>query len=146
MDFQILAKGIALAGCAIGAGCSLIAGIGPGIGEGNAVAKALEAIGRQPECKGDVTSTMLLGCAIAETTGIYGFVTGLLLIFVAAITRTPSRGNSNACRCTGGKRLDTAEALTSMPASARSISGIVMLSSPLQRLHTLNPRCPSARQ
>ena len=72
-----------IAGCAIGAGCSLIAGIGPGIGEGNAVAKALEAIGRQPECKGDVTSTMLLGCAVAETTGIYGFVTGLLLIFVA---------------------------------------------------------------
>ena len=44
MDFQLLAKGIALAGCAIGAGCALIAGIGPGIGEGNAVAKALEAI------------------------------------------------------------------------------------------------------
>ena len=87
MDFTVLAKGIALAGCAIGAGLALIAGIGPGIGEGNAVAKALEAIGRQPECrsevKGDVTSTMLLGCAIAETTGIYGFVTGLLLIFVA---------------------------------------------------------------
>ena len=61
MDFQILAKGIALAGCAIGAGLALIAGIGPGIGEGNAVAKALEAIGRQPECKGDVTGTMLLG-------------------------------------------------------------------------------------
>ena len=80
-DFQLLAKGIALAGCAIGAGAALIAGIGPGIGEGNAVSKALEAIGRQPECKGDVTSTMLLGCAIAETTGIYGFVTGLLLIW-----------------------------------------------------------------
>ena len=47
-DFQLLAKGIALAGCAIGAGAALIAGIGPGIGEGNAVAKALEAIGRQP--------------------------------------------------------------------------------------------------
>lgn len=83
MDFTVLAKGITLAGCAIGAGLSLIAGIGPGIGEGNAVSKALEAIGRQPECKGDVTSTMLLGCAVAETTGIYGFVTGLLLIFVA---------------------------------------------------------------
>ena len=64
-------------------GLALIAGIGPGIGEGYAVGKACEAIGRQPECKGDVTSTMLLGCAIAETTGIYGFVTGLLLIFVA---------------------------------------------------------------
>ena len=83
MDFEILAKGITLAGCAIGAGCALIAGIGPGIGEGNAVAAACQAIGRRPECKGDVTSTMLLGCAIAETTGIYGFVTGLPLIFVA---------------------------------------------------------------
>ena len=83
MDFTVLAKGIALAGCAIGAGLALIAGIGPGIGEGNAVASALEAIGRQPECRSEVTSTMLLGCAIAETTGIYGFVTGLLLIFVA---------------------------------------------------------------
>ena len=82
-EMQFLARGIALAGCGIGAGCALIAGIGPGIGEGNAAAKALEAIGRQPEGKGDVTSTMLLGCAIAETTGIYGFVTGLLLIFVA---------------------------------------------------------------
>jgi F-type H+-transporting ATPase subunit c len=77
------AQATVLAGQAIGAGLAMIAGIGPGIGEGNAVAKALEAIGRQPECKGDVTSTMLLGCAIAETTGIYGFVTGLLLIFVA---------------------------------------------------------------
>ena len=74
---------IVLAGCAIGAGLALIAGIGPGIGEGYAVGQALSAIGRQPECKGDVTSTMLLGCAIAETTGIYGFVTSLLLIFVA---------------------------------------------------------------
>ena len=81
MDFTVLAKGIALAGCAIGAGCSLIAGIGPGIGEGNAVAKALEAIGRQPECKGDVTSTMLLGCAVAESTGIYGLVIALILLF-----------------------------------------------------------------
>ena len=81
MDFQFLAKGIALAGCALGAGIALIAGVGPGIGE--AVAHALDAIGRQPECKGDVTSTMILGCALAETTGIYGFVTGLLLIFVA---------------------------------------------------------------
>ena len=79
----MLEKAIILAGCAVGAGLALIAGIGPGIGEGYAVGKACEANGRQPECKGDVTSTMLLGCAIAETTGIYGFVTGLLLIFVA---------------------------------------------------------------
>lgn len=78
-----LAIGLILGGCAIGAGLALIAGIGPGIGEGNAVAKACEAIGRQPESKGAVTSTMLMGCAIAETTGIYGLVIGILLIFVA---------------------------------------------------------------
>ena len=78
-----LAIGIILGGCALGAGCAMIAGIGPGIGEGNAVAKACEAIGRQPECKGDVTSTMLMGCAIAETTGLYALVIAILLIFVA---------------------------------------------------------------
>ena len=78
-----MAKAIVMAGCAVGAGLSLIAGIGPGIGEGYAVGKACEAIGRQPECTGSVTSTMILGCAISETTGIYGFVTGLLLIFLA---------------------------------------------------------------
>ena len=78
-----LAISIILGACALGAGMAMIAGIGPGIGEGNAVAKACEAIGRQPECKGDVTSTMLMGCAIAETTGLYALVIAILLIFVA---------------------------------------------------------------
>ena len=78
-----IAIGIILGCCALGAGMAMIAGIGPGIGEGNAVAKACEAIGRQPECKSDVTSTMILGCGIAETTGIYALVIELLLIFVA---------------------------------------------------------------
>ena len=78
-----LAIGIILGCCALGAGCAMIAGIGPGIGEGNAVAKACEAIGRQPESKGAVTSTMIMGCAISETTGIYSLVIAILLIFVA---------------------------------------------------------------
>ena len=60
----------------------MIAGIGPGIGEGYAVGKACEAIGRQPESKGTVQSTMILGCAIAETTGIYGFIVAIILMFV----------------------------------------------------------------
>ena len=78
-----LAIGIILGCCALGAGIAMVAGIGPGIGEGNAVAKACEAIGRQPESKSAVTSTMLMGCAIAETTGIYALVIAILLIFVA---------------------------------------------------------------
>ena len=81
-----LAIGFILGCCALGAGLAMIAGIGPGIGEGNAVAKACEAIGRQPESKGAVTSTMIMGCAISETTGIYSLIIAILLIFVAPIT------------------------------------------------------------
>ena len=81
-----LTIGIILGCCALGAGIAMIAGIGPGIGEGNAVAKACEAIGRQPESQGAVRSTMIMGCAIAETTGIYALVIAILLIFVAPNT------------------------------------------------------------
>ena len=70
-------------GCAIRACIAMISGFGPGIGEGYIAGKAIEAMSRQPEMKGELTSTMFLGIACAETTGIYGFVTGLLLIFVA---------------------------------------------------------------
>lgn len=84
-----LAIGIMLACCALGAGiCMGIGAIGPAIGEGNAVAKSCEAIGRQPEAKGAVTSTMVMGCAIAETTGLYSLVIAILLIFVAPNTFT----------------------------------------------------------
>jgi len=78
-----IAIAIILGCCALGAGLAMIAGIGPGIGEGHAVAKACEAIGRQPESKGAVTTTMLMGCAVAETTGLYALVIAILLIFVA---------------------------------------------------------------
>ncbi len=79
-----IAIGIILGCCALGAGvCMGIGAIGPGLGEGTAVSKACEAIGRQPESKGAVTSTMIMGCAIAETTGIYSLVVAILLIFVA---------------------------------------------------------------
>ena len=79
-----LAIGIILGCCALGAGiCMGIGAIGPGIGEGNAVASACEAIGRQPEAKSEISSTMIMGCAIAETTGLYALIIAILLIFVA---------------------------------------------------------------
>ncbi|MGN1098287.1 MAG: ATP synthase F0 subunit C [Clostridia bacterium] len=74
-------RAIVLAASAIGAGLAMIAGIGPGIGQGFAAGKGAEAVGRQPEAKGDVTTTMLLGCAVAESTGIYGLVVALILLF-----------------------------------------------------------------
>ncbi len=78
-----LAIAIIFAGIAIGAGNAMIAGIGPGIGEGYAVGKALEAIARQPEMKSSLTTTLIMGVALAETTGIYALVIAILLIFVA---------------------------------------------------------------
>ena len=69
--------------CAIGAGlCMGIGAIGPAIGEGNAVGKALEGMARQPEVSGTLRSTMIMGCAIAETTGIYSLVVALLIMFL----------------------------------------------------------------
>lgn len=67
---------------ALGAGVAMIAGIGPGIGQGYAAGKAVEAVGRQPEAKGDITSMLLMGAAVAETTGIYGLVIAIILLFV----------------------------------------------------------------
>ncbi|MCQ2529126.1 MAG: ATP synthase F0 subunit C [Saccharofermentans sp.] len=78
-----IAIGIILSGCALGAGIAMLAGIGPGIGEGQAVASACEAIGRQPESQSAVTTTMIMGCALAETTGLYALVIAILLIFLA---------------------------------------------------------------
>ncbi len=79
---ELMARAIVLAGQGIGAGLALIAGIGPGIGEGYAVGKAIETIGRQPEAKSSATSTMFIGCAVAESTGIYGLLIGLALLFM----------------------------------------------------------------
>ena len=69
-------------GCsAVGAGLAVIAGIGTGIGQGYAAGKAAEAVGRQPEARGNIMSTMLVGDAVAETSAIYGLVIAILLLF-----------------------------------------------------------------
>ena len=78
-----LANAIEIAGKAIGAGlCMGIGAIGPGVGEGTAVAHALDGMARQPEVSGNLRTTMILGCAIAETTGIYSLVIALLIMFL----------------------------------------------------------------
>ena len=69
-------------GCsAIGAGLAVIAGIGPGVGQGIAAGQGAAAVGRTPGAKGDIMSTMLLGQAVAETTGLYGLFIALLLMY-----------------------------------------------------------------
>ena len=65
---------------AIGAAIAVLTGIGAGIGIGLATSKAVEAIARQPEEAGNINKTLLLGCALAEATSIYGLVVAILLI------------------------------------------------------------------
>lgn len=75
-------QAIATLGKAIGAGlCMGVGAIGPAIGEGNAVSKALEGMARQPEAAGDLRTTMIMGCAITETTGIYSLLIAFLILF-----------------------------------------------------------------
>lgn len=62
----------------VGAGIAVFTGFGSGIGEGMAAAKAVEAIGRQPEASGKITVTMIIGQAVAETTGLYGLVIAIM--------------------------------------------------------------------
>lgn len=81
-NFELASLRAFVLGCsAIGAGIAMIAGVGPGIGQGYAAGKGCEAVGRQPEARGTIMSTMLLGAAVAETTGIYGLVIAIILLF-----------------------------------------------------------------
>ncbi len=57
---------------AIGAAIAVMTGIGAGLGIGYATAKSSEAIARQPEASGQISKNLILGCALAEATAIYG--------------------------------------------------------------------------
>lgn len=65
---------------AIGAGIAVLTGIGAGIGIGIATSKAVDAIARQPEAESKISKALLLGCALAEATAIYGFVIAVMII------------------------------------------------------------------
>lgn len=79
--FLVEAKGLAFIGAGIAMG---IAALGPALGQGFTAGKAVEAVGRQPEAAKQIRSVMLLGQAMAETTGIYALLVAILLIFVAS--------------------------------------------------------------
>jgi len=77
-----MVEAIITAAKAIGAAiCMGVGSIGPALGEGNAVGKALEGMARQPEAAGDLRTNMILGCAVTETTGIYSLVISLWILF-----------------------------------------------------------------
>ncbi|KKR02860.1 MAG: ATPase, F0/V0 complex, subunit C [Microgenomates group bacterium GW2011_GWB1_40_9] len=59
-----------------------VGGIFPALAIGMITAKAVEAIGRNPESASDVRTSMILGVAFAEAIAIYGLVTALIIKFV----------------------------------------------------------------
>ena len=77
---MILLEAMANLGAAIGAGIAVVTGLGAGIGIGIATGKACEGIARQPEAEGKIQKNLILGCALAEATAIYGFVIALMII------------------------------------------------------------------
>ena len=60
---------------------TLLTGLGAGLGISLATGKAVEAIARQPEAESKISKNLILGCALAEATAIYGFIIGILIIF-----------------------------------------------------------------
>ena len=77
-----MSEAIIIAAKAIGAAiCMGVGAIGPALGEGNAVSKALEGMARQPEAASTLQTNMIMGCAVTETTGIYSLVIALLILF-----------------------------------------------------------------
>ncbi|MDR2771428.1 MAG: ATP synthase F0 subunit C [Clostridiales Family XIII bacterium] len=66
---------------ALGASFTMIAAIGIGLGQGFTAGKAVEGVARQPEAKTDILTTMLVGQAVAETTGIFALIVAMVLLF-----------------------------------------------------------------
>ena len=67
---------------AIGAAVAVLTGLGAGLGISLATGKAVDAIARQPEAESKISKNLILGCALAEATAIYGFIIGLLIILM----------------------------------------------------------------
>jgi F-type H+-transporting ATPase subunit c len=78
-----IGEGLAILGKALGAGlCMGIGAIGSALGEGNAVAHAMDGMARQPESADNLRVNMIIGCAITESTGIYSLIIAILILLL----------------------------------------------------------------
>lgn len=65
---------------AMAAAIAVLVGIGAGISTGNATGKAVEAISRQPEASGKITTALVIGNAFAEATAVYGLLVAIMIL------------------------------------------------------------------
>ncbi|MDR2572003.1 MAG: ATP synthase F0 subunit C [Oscillospiraceae bacterium] len=63
------------------AALAVFAGMLTTLGQGSIASKAIESVARQPEARGSISTSMIIGLAMAETNGIYGLVVSMLLLF-----------------------------------------------------------------
>ena len=72
----------------IAAAIALLNGVLTAIGQGNIVATTIESMARQPEAAGSARTTMFIGLAMAETSGIYGLLVAIILLFANPVVTT----------------------------------------------------------
>jgi F-type H+-transporting ATPase subunit c len=63
--------------------CMGLGALGPGLGVGFIGYSAMQALGRNPEARGAVTTNMILAIAFAEAIGIYALVVSIIILFVS---------------------------------------------------------------
>ena len=72
----------------IAAAIALLNGVTTTFGQAKIVAQAIETIGRQPEAADSIRSTMFIGLAMAETSGIYGLLIAIIMLFANPLVNT----------------------------------------------------------
>lgn len=72
----------------IAAAVALLNGAFTTFGQGKIVAQAIESMARQPEASDSIRSTMFVGLAMAETSGIYGLLIAIILLFANPLVDT----------------------------------------------------------
>ena len=80
MQLEHLATVIAAA--QIGAAIALLNGVLTTLGQGRVASQAIESIARQPEASGSISSSLMFGLIMMETTAVYALLVAILLIFV----------------------------------------------------------------
>jgi len=80
--------GFAVAIAHIAAAIAVLNGITTCFGQGMIAKAAVEGIARQPEARGAISTTMFIGCGLAETAGIYGLVISIIILFANPLLGT----------------------------------------------------------
>lgn len=72
----------------IAAAIALLNGVTTTFGQAKIVAQAIESIARQPEAADSIRSAMFVGLAMAETSGIYGLLIAIIMLFANPLVNT----------------------------------------------------------